>query len=321
MSAWAAEPQMHPLTRDTDMVVAGMGRRFGAWIIDQILAGCLVLIPVVLAFASGAVAINESALDQLSSYPYSSVTVPLLVVNPTGVIMVTVLYVVMLLAYYPGCWWAIRGTVGQRLLSLDVACVEGPDNLPLSRAIVRWLVLSGIWTIVSAVVAVMVINLMATVPFSETSYSGTLSTLTVNPQIQSVDTVSNISSWGSTLWSIVLLISAGRHSLKRGLHDRVAGSIVLGRAPLVTQWPNGGQWGPGGSVPAGYPGRWASGAYPQGGYPPQGAYPQGGYPQGGYADDQSTWPIAGSGAATPPGDTPSGTLPGASRPPQDGPTA
>jgi RDD family len=305
MGAWAAEPQMNPLTRESEMVVAGMGRRIGAWIVDQILGGLLVAIPAVLAFATGAVALNQSALDQLSSYPYSSVTEPLLVVNLTGVIMATALYVVMLFAYYPGCWWAIRGTIGQRLLSLEVACVEGPDNLPLSRAIVRWLVLSGIWTIVSAVVGVMVINLIATIPFSETSYGSTLSTLTVNPQFQSVDTVSNISNWGSTLWSIVLLITAARHSLKRGLHDMVAGSIVLGRAPLVTQWPTGGQWDPGGSVPAGYPGRWESG----------------GYPQGGYADDQSTWPIAGSGAATQPGATPSGTLLGASAPPQDGPAA
>jgi len=64
--------------------------------------------------------------------------------------------------------------------------------------------LSGIWTIVSAVCRRDGHQPHGHGPILETSYSGTLSTLTVNPQIQSVDTVSNISSWGSTLWSIVV---------------------------------------------------------------------------------------------------------------------
>ena len=300
MSGWAAEPQTQVSAQEGNYVVAGMVRRVVAWIIDQVISGLLILIPVVVALASGAVGINQTALDQLRGYPESTVSVPLLVVNPTGLAVAAAIYVVMLVAYFPGCWWAIRGTIGQRLLSLHIARIEGPDNLPFSRAMVRWLVMSGVWTILSAVVAAMIINLLSTVPFSATSYgAGTnlSGVVAIDPRMQNVDTVSNLSSLGSTLWSILLLVTAGTHALKQGLHDRVAGSIVLMKAPVISPWAPGAQWLPNSSAPAGT------------GWSTPSGYPQGGYPQGGYAGMPPNQPTGGDAPSSPAGSSGPGVTP------------
>jgi uncharacterized RDD family membrane protein YckC len=313
MSGWVAEPQMQPLTQNNGLVVAGLGSRFVAWIIDSILSGLLGVVPLVLAFASGAVSFNQAALTELEFYNTS--TQPLLVVNMTGVIAVSALYVVLVAAYYAGCWWAFRRTLGQRLLSLQVASIEGPDNLPAWRAVLRWLVLGGIAEIASAVAIVMLVNVYATVPFSAGALGGSsLSVLTTDPRVRTAEAVSSVVSWGSTLWWIVLVISAALSSHKRGIHDLLAGSIVLGKAPIApVAWSGYSGWGQGAPGNAGYPGWSGSSGYPQGGYP-QGGYPQGGYPPAGYPP--AGYPPAGyPPAGYPPAGYPQGGYPPAGYPP------
>ena len=240
MSGWASEPPPQPLTGSSGLVVAGMGRRVGAWILDGIFSGFLALIPLVLVFAWHGVALNQAALDQLSSYPYYTLTEPLLIVNLTSLMVGVGLYILLLAAYYAGCWAAFGGTPGQRLLSLQVVDVSTSGNLSPWQAVVRWLIVAGLAEMASAVVLVVFMNLLATVPLDLQSSGGMYATSawSLDPQVRSANTLSTIVSGCSSLWLIALLITAAKNPLKRGLHDRLAGSIVLGKAPVAAPgWP------------------------------------------------------------------------------------
>jgi uncharacterized RDD family membrane protein YckC len=329
MSGWVAEPQGMPTVGNGGLAVAGLGRRIGAWIVDAILAGFLVIVPFTVAIAAGGVSLNSTVLDQLTADPHSTITEPLLTVNMAVVAAAVAVWVLLRAAYFAGCWTYFGGSPGQRMLSLNVLAVENSGRLPLGRAIVRWLLLDGIGQIVGAIALVMVIDALATVPFSQTTYGNAFSysTLAVDSRARSADALSTFSSWASIAWSIVLLVSVATNSLKRGLHDRLAGSIVLGKAPAV--WATYQPWGPAGAPPAGYPPvgypAWpGAGAYPQGGYPPTGypptgypptGYPPAGYPPAGYPQPGSPQGQPPAGEAQPSGDG------GQETPTQDGPTA
>ena len=319
MSGWVAEPQGPPMAAGGGLAVAGMGRRIGAWIVDAILASFLAIIPFAFAIAAGGVSLNSKVLDQLAADPRATITEPLLAINISVVAAAVAVWVLLRAAYFAGCWVYFHGTPGQRMLSLSVLAVENSGPLPMGRAILRWLVLDGIGQIVGAIALVMVIDALAKVPFSQTTYGNAFShgVVAIDSRAMSADSLSTVTSWGSTAWSIVLLVSVVANSLRRGLHDRLAGSIVLRKVPVG--WAAYQQWGPAGQSPAGYPPAgypaWpGAGAYPQGGYPPTG-YPPTGYPA-------AVNPPTGHPQGQPPvGETqPSGDG-GQQPPPQDGPTA
>jgi uncharacterized RDD family membrane protein YckC len=305
---------MEPMAQTGGLVVAGLGRRIGAWIVDAFLASLLAIVPFSVAVASGAASLNSRVLDQFAANSHATIAEPLLVLNMPVVIAAVAVWIILRAAYFAGCWTFFRGTVGQRMLSLEVVAVENSESLSLGRAIVRWLALEGIGQIVSAVALLMVANVLASVPFSQTTYGAAFSASTVDSRARAADSLSSVGSWGSIAWAAVLLVSAGANSLKRGFHDRLAGSIVLGKAPRG--WTGYPQWGPAAPPSAGYP----QAGYPA--WPTAGGYPQGGYPQGGYLAGRppTGYPPAGNPQAEPPQTpAPGDGLPPA--PPADGPTA
>jgi hypothetical protein len=78
--------------------------------------------------------------------------------------------------------------------------------------------------------------------------------------------------WGTVIWMVILLVVTAIDNMKRGWHDKVAGSVVLGplQAPAYTPtaaWPSQATGAPPaapGYPPSAYPGY---PGYP--GYPPQ----------------------------------------------------
>ena len=294
------------------LYVAGMGRRVGAWILDSLLSGFLTIIPVVLAIVTGAVGLNQQALDQLRQadpeafQPFSSVTAPLFNVNTGPLILAVVVYVVLHVAYYAGCWVKFGGTPCQRGLGLRVANVKTGENLGIGSALIRWAVLEGIATCISAVFIVLVFDSLAKTPTNEwlgySAYGSAFGT----GAFGGFTLMSNLVSWGSSLWLIVLIVSAGTHSAHRGLHDRLVGSIVVGPAPLAPSWPAY-QY-----PPQGWPGY----PYPPSapGYPPQGgpAYPPQAWPGYQYPPSGQGYPPQGQGYPPQPwpGYPPQGPPPG-----------
>ena len=282
MGGWAVPTYQQPAVQlPTGVAIASMGRRVGAWILDGILSGFLIIVPFVLAVATGTVSLNQQALDQIdraSSYqPFDGVTAPLFNVNAGPLWILAGLYIVLNLAYFAGSWVGWGGTPCQRALGLRVGQVGDMRKISLDAAILRWALLNGIGMVLSTAVSAQILIELSRIPTNE--WLGRGSTYASSTTYVTLSGWSSLISLATIIWLIVLLISAASHSARRGLHDRFVGSIVVGPAPLVQAWPGyppqGMPYWPGyPPQPPGYP------PQPQG-YPPQGMPYWPGYPQPG----------------------------------------
>ncbi len=244
MSGWVAEPPTQPTLENGALVVAGMGRRLAAWIVDAVVSSFLIIIPLSFAIGSRAVTVNSDVIDKLASDKTAFINEPLLSADTNVVWLVVAGWILLRAAYFAGGWTVLGGTLGQRLLSVEVAAVENPDRrLPALRAILRWIALEGVGQTATAVALALVIQLLASQPFSMTSYGSqvALSGVAVSSQDRAASALSSLASLGSLLWSILLLGFVAANALNRGLHDRVSGSIVLGNPPR--DWQDYERWG------------------------------------------------------------------------------
>jgi uncharacterized RDD family membrane protein YckC len=250
--------------------VAGLGRRAGAWLLDGVLSGFLVAIPVVAGFLTDVVALNPEALRQFeastSLRPFDDVTVPLFMVNGGLLWLLAAGWVAVSACYYVGSWLAWGATPAQRLFGLRVLDVEHGRRLSIDAAVLRWALLVGVASTLGAATMALSLQDAARVPANELLGTAALASATAGLS-DNVLAISAVGTWGGLVWSLALLVSAATHPLKRALHDRIVGSIVVRLAP-VPAWP----------AFAGYPPAPCPGA-PLPGYPPQpGLPPQPGYP-------------------------------------------
>ena len=113
----------------------------------------------------------------------------------------TIVAVLVGALYFIGSWVRTGRTVGAALLDLHVASVSGERLLSVGEAAIRWIVIGAPLALLSPIVR-------------------------GSPRLVAGLTLVTIA------WAVVLLVTTivdGRH---RGLHDRVAGSVVLrGAAP------------------------------------------------------------------------------------------
>jgi hypothetical protein len=255
--------------------VAGAGARLGAWLLDLLVFGLLSLIPLALAVATGAVGLNPEAVRQMNVNPYVEPTVPLLSVNVAPLIAWCTVWVVLAVAYAAACWARFRGLPGQRLLSLQVADAATGKNLSLPRATWRAVLVSGIPAAATAVLLVAMCELLATVIPADIAGAGGTSYINATYNDTGGDFVSlcSLASWA---WPLLLLISTAASRDRRGLHDRLARSVVVGRAKAF------GAWGTAyAQVPYGPPG------FPYG--PP--GFPYGPGPTPGSGPGYAPWPV------------------------------
>jgi hypothetical protein len=280
MSGWVVPAyQQRGVQLPPGVAVAGIGRRVAAWLLDGLLVGFLGFIPVVMAFATGAITFNQQAIDQIDwqAYrPFANVTAPLFQVNTGLLIVAAAVFVALNAAYYAGSWVGFGGTPCQRGLKLRVADVASGNNLSVVRAFLRWAVLQGLSIGISAGIVVVLLGKLATIPANEWMGGGYYLGAT------SADLYGGLSIWSallsglSGLWIIILIVSAGTNAARRGLHDRLSGSIVVGPSQAVPNWP-GYAYPPQPGYPPQTPG-YPPQAWP--GYPPPqpGSQPQPGYP-------------------------------------------
>ena len=105
MSVWTAPANQGPAIPAVEIPagyqIATMGRRVGAWLLDRLLEGLLSFIPVIIAIATGAVTLNQQALDQLdwsvsgTANPFAGVTAPLINVHTGPLILAVVVYLAL----------------------------------------------------------------------------------------------------------------------------------------------------------------------------------------------------------------------------------
>ena len=332
MSEWAIPNQGPTAPIPADYRVAGMGRRVGAWILDRLLSGFLGIIPVVVALATGAVTLNQQALDQIdwslrgTTNPFVDVTAPLIQVHMGPLILAVVVYLALSCLYYAGSWMGMGGTPCQRGLGLRVLDVSNGSKLSFDAALLRWALIEGLATAFGALFLVVFLDYMAKTPTNEWLGTYTYGSTFMSGSFGSTYRLSYIVSGISSLWLVVLIVSAGRNPARRGLHDRIVGSIVVARAQAApTAWP-GYSYAPPAAPPQPWPGY-----QPQGpGYPPQGPgypppppppeYSQGYPPPNWPGYSPQPWPgYPPGGTPTPPPDVPTPPAGATEQPPGGAP--
>ena len=237
------------------LMVAGTGARIGAWLIDTVILFVIGAALGVFLMAVGAVSENPEAARQLQGAPDVLPSVPLYSVNLMAVafaeaasLIFTVLYATVFLRRF-------RGLPGQKLLSLQVGDARTGGNLSLDQAVTRSVLLYGLTAAAGAILSVAAYDLLGTVPISELlggSTAGPMASWTGGWVVLLLATV-----LFSIAWPVILLVSVVGDRYKQGLHDRLAGSMVIARAPNLPPLPAGAY------VPA--PGYWPQAGMP--GYP------------------------------------------------------
>lgn len=265
MSGWVVPSQVRPtgIQLPPGLRIATTGSRLGAWLLDR---GFFFLIALMLggiALVVGAVDVSPGASDQmLGGTSANLVTVPLLTVNTSLLVAFGVAWVLVQYAYEALSWTFFRGTPGQRILSLRVADAATGRNLTLWQSSLRWLALESVPQIALTVFLVVFVRMMGDVPPSSYGAGALTGSIPTNGTYTTVSLVGDVAILLSVGWRLGLFVITTTHPAKRGLHDRLAGSLVVGRASVASYWAQaqyggvGGPAGPfaaGGSYGPGYP--------------------------------------------------------------------
>lgn len=104
-------------------------------------------------------------------------------------------------AYYIYTWTAMRGTIGQRALGMQVGNAADGATLTMEQAVRRWLALGGILSLAQ----------------------------TLNP----LPGLGILIGLASLIWVIALLVTTAQSPTKQGLHDQFAHTVVVKAARSV----------------------------------------------------------------------------------------
>lgn len=104
------------------------------------------------------------------------------------------------LVYFAASWVAMRGSPGQRLLGMTIGAEADGARLTGGQAIIRWLLLSGPFVLVSVLTA---------------GLRGVRAAYLAIP----------------LAWYLVLLVTTARDARRQGLHDRLSGTVVVKPLP------------------------------------------------------------------------------------------
>jgi uncharacterized RDD family membrane protein YckC len=103
--------------------------------------------------------------------------------------------------YYIYTWTAMRGTIGQKALGMQVGNAADGATLTMEQAIKRWLALGGVFALAQF----------------------------LNP----LPGLGILIGLASLVWVIALLYTTASSPTKQGLHDRYASSVVVKAARAV----------------------------------------------------------------------------------------
>lgn len=244
--------------------LAGTGVRVGAWLIDSLILGVLHVGFWILVVAVGVITIDAEAQRQLQGSPLTLPTVAPYRVNLTQLAVMMIVFVILNVLYATVCWWRLRGMPGQKVLSLQVGAAATGRNLSFVRALIRAVTAVGMPMAAVAGLIYGVFALETSVPWQDM-----LDPKPGGPVENWLSTWSlplDLALLGAVGWPGLLLASSAASPRRQGLHDRLAGSLVVGKARAIPPAPYGYYTGYG--SPFGPPGAMPPGVVPPGAWPP-----------------------------------------------------
>lgn len=191
MPAWTANlTSTQPVAGPAGFFYADVPNRAIAYIIDVIIIAIInVVITIVVGGLMGGV-VNTS----LGSANFGQV-------NFGALLVVGVIAVVINAAYFVYTWTSMRGTVGMKLLGMQVGNEVDGSTLSMNQAVARWLLLGGIFSVAQL----------------------------LNP----IGGLGILLGLLAIIWVIVLLVTTAQSPTKQGLHDRYARTMVVKAARQV----------------------------------------------------------------------------------------
>jgi uncharacterized RDD family membrane protein YckC len=182
---WASAPLERGPNLPGGLVIAGMWRRFGAYLLDAFI---LFAVGFAVSMVMDAVGLwTTRAPDTAKPLEFEYNYPALLISLGIGMAVSSV--------YFVYSWTRKRATPGQMACSLQVGDVATGNNLTMDQAVKRWVALEAASALVTIVMPVQSLYLAASLLL--------------------------------LAWYLALLITTATHPMRRGLHDRFAGSLVV----------------------------------------------------------------------------------------------
>jgi uncharacterized RDD family membrane protein YckC len=276
----------------TEIATSRLPVRLAAFLIDALLMALASLAAYAVTGSLGAFRFSPEWLRRYGSNLDAWPDVPPLeYVDLTAVFAVSVAIGVVLAIYAAVCWARFGGLPGQRAVGLHVVDYETGRRLSWAAAAVRSLAVFGALGSVMAVYCLLTFYRLTSVAIADTA-SGLIGP--DSPLYRWSDLMELDFLLGSA-WLIFVFVSTATNRARRGVQDRIAGSIVVAVRKVPLAWhPVGPVYGPPGwgwpgqpqGSPPGAPG---SAPAPAPGWTPPGYWSPPGHP---VPSDWSAPPVA-----------------------------
>jgi uncharacterized RDD family membrane protein YckC len=199
MPAWTASlTSTAPTPGPAGLFYADVPNRIIAYIIDAIIVGVVnVVISIVLFGILGSPTKVVSVADPNSILGVRFETQT----NFISYVVFAIVGLAISAGYFIYTWTAMRGTLGMKVLGMQVGNQADGATITMDQAIRRWLALGGIFALAQ--------------------------TLNGFPGI------GILIGLASLIWTIALLVTTAQSPTKQGLHDQFAGTMVVKAARSV----------------------------------------------------------------------------------------
>ncbi|HEX7490109.1 MAG TPA: RDD family protein [Candidatus Limnocylindrales bacterium] len=228
-----AGPDKYPLP--AGLRVAAMSTRLLAWVVDGVILGGFQIAFWMVAAVFGALSVNPVAQKEIEASPMTLPSVAPYDANLPFLAALLVGFVLLNVAYATFFWARFRGLPGQRLASLQVASAETGRSLSPGKALVRAIVAVGLPVGALGAMLFSAMAIETTVPWSEIVNSS--SGATTSSVLTNWSLLLDAAMLVLVLVPIFLLVGTIASATRQGPHDRLAGSLVVGRAasPMIAE--------------------------------------------------------------------------------------
>jgi uncharacterized RDD family membrane protein YckC len=199
MPAWTSNlTSTAPVSGPAGLFYADVPNRVIAYIIDAIIVGIVSFIVGAVLFAIvGAPTTIRSVADPNNPLGLRLETST----NYVSTLIYAVVGIAISAGYFIYTWTAMRGTVGMKVLGMQVGNAADGATLTTDQAIRRWLALGGIFSLAQ----------------------------TLNP----LPLLGILLGFAALAWVIFLIVTTAQSPTKQGWHDKFANTIVVKAARAV----------------------------------------------------------------------------------------
>ncbi len=195
---WAGSAAPAPVPGQAGLFYADVPNRIIAQILDALLVG---IVGFILSIVIWAVIGTPTTLTTVAD-PNALLGVRIdTSTNWISVIVSAILGVALSAGYYIYTWTALRGTLGQKALGMQVGNAFDGKTLTMEQAVKRWLALGGVFALAQFLNPLPLLGLLI--------------------------------GLASLVWVIALLVTTAQSPTKQGLHDKYANSVVVKAARSV----------------------------------------------------------------------------------------